>query len=155
MKKLNFIPIYILFMATFLIQITPQSGFAQSEPEKKQTKECINQGYKHIKKKQNINRVIKSFDSQISSSQKYDGVLISAHKNLTYVILVCGETSLKNFQVGVFDENQKGEKGAKSHALKGAWVSLLTWEPKKDGSYMIVVFSMGGEWEFKLMMMVK
>ena len=142
-------------MALFLIQISLQSGYAQSGPDGRRIKECINQGHKHIKKKHNIVRVIKSFASQIPATQKYDGFLISAHKNLTYAILVCGETSLKNFQVGIFDEDQKGIKGAKSHALKGAWVSLLTWEPEKEGSYMVVVFSMGGEGEFKLMMMVK
>jgi len=155
MKNLSIIPVFLCFSAIFLILTLPQSGFAQSELDKKQIKECINQGHKHIKKKHNINRIIKSFDSQIPSSEKYDGFLISVHKNLTYAILVCGEPRLKNFQVGVFDEDQKGVKGAKSHALKGAWVSLLTWKPEKEGSYLIVVFSLGGEGDFSLTMMVK
>ena len=155
MNKLKVIPVFLCFTAIFLILTSPQSSFAQSELEKKQVKECIKQGQKHIERKHNINRIIKSFDSQIPSSKKYDGFLITVHRNLTYAILVCGEPSLKNFQVGVFDENQKGVKGAKSHDLKGAWVSLLTWKPEKEGSYLIVVFSLGGKGGFNLTMMVK
>lgn len=145
-----------VFLAAVIIAITfAQSSLAQSNQENKQINACIEQGFKHAKNKYNISRVIKSFDSHISPAKKYDGILISAQKGLTYVLLVCGNPSLKDFKMGIFDMNKKGITGAKSQALKGVWVSILKWVPERDGIYLVIVFAMGGNGDISLLMMAK
>ena len=88
MKKNHILQlITALLMVTFVLAFS-QSAAAQTKPRKKPIQSCIDQGNNHFKNKFGITRVIKSFDSRITSTKKHNGFLISVQKNLTYAILI-------------------------------------------------------------------